>query len=81
MTTAKYRRIVLKLSGEALSGEQGNGIDPKVIQSVAEQVKEVAELGVEVAVVVGGEISGEVKSEVKWGWIVHQQTIWECWQQ
>ncbi len=54
MTTAKYRRIVLKLSGEALSGEQGNGIDPKVIQSVAEQVKEVAELGVEVAVVVGG---------------------------
>ncbi|MBN6206626.1 UMP kinase [Ralstonia pickettii] len=54
MTTAKYRRIVLKLSGEALSGEQGNGIDPKIIQSVAEQVKEVAELGVEVAVVVGG---------------------------
>lgn len=54
MTTAKYRRIVLKLSGEALSGEQGSGIDPKIIQSIAEQVKEVAELGVEVAVVVGG---------------------------
>lgn len=54
MTTARYRRIVLKLSGEALSGEQGYGIDPKTIASIAEQVKEVAELGVEVAIVVGG---------------------------
>ncbi|WP_226034918.1 UMP kinase [Aquibacillus saliphilus] len=54
MTTARYRRIVLKLSGEALSGEQGYGIEPKVIQSIATQVKEIAELGVEIAVVVGG---------------------------
>ncbi len=54
MTTARYRRIVLKLSGEALSGEQGYGIDPKIIQSVAKQVKAVAELGVEIAIVVGG---------------------------
>ncbi|WP_087972880.1 UMP kinase [Oceanobacillus rekensis] len=54
MTTARYRRIVLKLSGEALSGDQGYGIDPKVIHSIAEQVKEVAELGVEIAIVVGG---------------------------
>lgn len=54
MTEARYRRIVLKLSGEALSGSQGSGIDPSVIQSIAKQVKEVAELGVEVAVVVGG---------------------------
>src|SRR5690625_993303 len=54
MTTARYRRVVLKLSGEALSGKRGYGIEPAVIQSVAKQVKEVAELGVEVAVVVGG---------------------------
>ncbi|HLR41073.1 MAG TPA: UMP kinase [Virgibacillus sp.] len=54
MTAAHYRRIVLKLSGEALSGEQGYGIEPKVIQSVASQVKEIAELGVEIAIVVGG---------------------------
>lgn len=54
MSTAKYRRIVLKLSGEALSGTQGYGIEPKVIFSIAEQIKEVVELGVEVAVVVGG---------------------------
>lgn len=54
MTSARYRRVVLKLSGEALSGEQGYGIDPKVIQSICQQIKEVVELGVEVAVVVGG---------------------------
>ncbi|WP_099158127.1 UMP kinase [Virgibacillus ndiopensis] len=54
MTAARYRRIVLKLSGEALSGKQGYGIEPTVIQSIAAQVKDVAELGVEVAVVVGG---------------------------
>ncbi|RDW19510.1 UMP kinase [Oceanobacillus arenosus] len=54
MTTAKYRRIVLKLSGEALSGDQDYGINPKTIKSIAEQVKEVVELGVEVAIVVGG---------------------------
>ncbi len=51
---ARYKRIVLKLSGEALSGEQGFGIEPIVIQSIARQVKEVAELGVEIAIVVGG---------------------------
>ena len=54
MTTAKYRRIVLKLSGEALSGKQGYGIEPDVIRSIANQIKDVADLGVEIAVVVGG---------------------------
>ena len=54
MTTAKYRRVVLKLSGEALGGQKGNGIEPTIVQSVAEQIKEIIELGVEVAVVVGG---------------------------
>ncbi len=49
-----YKRIVLKLSGEALQGKQGYGIDPKVACSIAEQVKEVKELGLEVAIVVGG---------------------------
>ncbi|TES56879.1 UMP kinase [Halalkalibacterium halodurans] len=51
---AKYKRVVLKLSGEALAGEQGYGIDPEVIQSIASQIKEIVELDVEVAVVVGG---------------------------
>ena len=54
MSSVKYKRVVLKLSGEALAGQQGFGIDPVIISSIAKQVKEVAELGVEVAVVVGG---------------------------
>src|SRR5690625_4692207 len=54
MTTAKYRRVILKLSGEALGGQLGNGIEPTIVQSVAKQIKEIVELGVEVAVVVGG---------------------------
>ena len=51
---ARYRRIVLKLSGEALSGDRGFGIEPAIIQSIARQVKEVAQLGIEIAIVVGG---------------------------
>lgn len=54
MTTSKYKRVVLKLSGEALAGEQTSGIDPEIVQSIAEQVKEIVALDVEVAVVVGG---------------------------
>ena len=54
MSNPKYKRVVLKLSGEALAGDEGFGINPAVIKSIAEQVKDVANLGVEVAVVVGG---------------------------
>src|SRR6202521_211225 len=49
-----FRRVLLKISGEALIGEQTCGIDVKVAHSVAEEIKQVHELGVEVAVVVGG---------------------------
>jgi uridylate kinase len=49
-----YKRVVLKLSGEALAGQQGYGIDSEMINSIASQVKEVVDLKVEVAVVVGG---------------------------
>jgi uridylate kinase len=50
----KYRRILLKLSGEALGGDDGTGICPQALHSMAEQVREVRELGVEVLIVVGG---------------------------
>jgi uridylate kinase len=54
MPIPAYKRVVLKLSGEALAGELGYGIDPKIIFSVANQIKEIVEMGVQVAVVVGG---------------------------
>lgn len=50
----KYRRVMLKLSGEALAGERGFGVDLEVIDLIARQVAEVRRLGIEVAVVVGG---------------------------
>jgi uridylate kinase len=49
-----YRRIVLKLSGEALAGRQGYGIDPPVLDRIAAEVRDVASLGVEIAIVMGG---------------------------
>lgn len=54
MTKPKYRRVVLKLSGEALAGQQGYGIDQEVLESIAKQIKEAKGLGTEIAVVVGG---------------------------
>ena len=48
-----YRRIVLKLSGEALAGRQGYGIDPEILARVAEEIGEIVRLGVQVAVVIG----------------------------
>ena len=49
-----YRRIVLKLSGEALAGSQGYGVDPAVLVRIGAEVREVIDLGVQVAIVIGG---------------------------
>ena len=49
-----YKRILLKLSGEALAGGQGYGIDPAVLTGIAAEVREIVELGVQVALVIGG---------------------------
>lgn len=50
----KYKRVIIKLSGEALAGGAGHGIDTPTVQSICTQIKEVFELGVEIAIVVGG---------------------------
>lgn len=50
----KYTRILLKLSGEALAGEQGHGISAEVLDTIAEEVKELQVMGVEIAIVIGG---------------------------
>lgn len=49
-----YQRILLKLSGEALMGNQQSGTDPKIVNQIAQEVKSVHELGIQVAIVVGG---------------------------
>lgn len=54
MSDIKYKRVLLKLSGEALAGEQKRGINNDIVNQIAVAIKEINELGVEVAVVVGG---------------------------
>jgi uridylate kinase len=52
--TPAYRRVLLKLSGEALAGRQGYGIEPEMLGRIAEEIREVVDLGVQLAVVIGG---------------------------
>jgi len=52
--TTKYKRVLLKLSGESLMGDKGFGIDPDIVRRIAAEIKDVHGLGVEVAVVIGG---------------------------
>jgi uridylate kinase len=54
MAEPYYKRVLLKLSGEALGGEQGYGIDPNTIITIAKEVKQVVELGVQLSLVIGG---------------------------
>jgi uridylate kinase len=53
-STPVYKRILLKLSGEALMGDQQYGVDPKVVSRIAEDVQDIQRLGVETAIVIGG---------------------------
>ena len=54
MSTLKYQRVLLKLSGEALAPKGETGIDPVAANMIAKQVKEVVELGADLAIVIGG---------------------------
>lgn len=51
---ASYKRILLKISGEALAGRQGYGIDPDIIMGIAKEIRDVVDLGVQLAIVIGG---------------------------
>ena len=52
--SVKYKRVMLKISGEALAGEKGFGLDTKTVSTIAEKIKECSNLGCEIAIVVGG---------------------------
>ncbi len=53
MSQTKYKRVVIKLSGEALAGEKGHGIDEKILSDIVDQIIEVRNLGVEIGIIVG----------------------------
>ena len=73
---AKFKRILLKLSGESLMGKQSFGIDPERLSDYAKQIKEVHEMGVQIGIVIGGGnifrgLSGRVST-------VSRATRWVC---
>ena len=73
----KYKRVLLKLSGESLAGEQSHGIDFDMVQKICEPIKACVDMGVEIGIVVGGGnfcVAGAVVQ-----WIVPAPIIWGCW--
>ena len=89
MTTGnppKYKRILLKMSGEALMGDQAFGLDAKVVRRIAGEIRQLAEAGVEVAIVVGGGnlfrgaqlASFAARNWRRSAWSASPATTWEC---
>ena len=54
MSELKYKRVLLKLSGEVLAGKQKTGVDVETVGKICDKIKEIVEMGVQVAIVVGG---------------------------
>ena len=71
----KYKRVLLKISGEALAGADRTGLNDDMLQTVAEQVKEVHDLGVQVAIVVGGGNFWRGRAAAQ-AWTEQQRTTW-----
>ncbi len=75
----RYKRILLKLSGESLTGEKEFGIEADVLNRFATEVDKAHKLGVEIAIVIGGGNIFRGLSEKHVRWIACRLIIWECW--
>ncbi len=76
---ARYKRILLKLSGEALMGSEEFGIDPKVLDRMALEVGQLVGIGVQVGLVIGGATCSVAQRSVLLAWIGSPATTWACW--
>jgi uridylate kinase len=76
---ARYKRILLKLSGEALMGSEEFGIDPKVLDRMALEVGQLVGIGVQVGLVIGGGNLFRGAALVQPAWIGSPATTWACW--
>ena len=74
-----YKRILLKLSGEALMGEDAYGINRATIEAIVQEIAAVARLGVEMGVVIGGGNTSAVWRSGPREWTVRPRTTWACW--
>ena len=81
MVEPKYKRILIKLSGEALAGERGVGIDIKTVQKMALEIKEVHDLGIELLSSLVEATSGVENLRRKQVWIAFKQITLECLEQ
>ena len=77
--TPKFKRILLKLSGEALMGSDAYGINRQTISEIVGEVKSVVDLGVQVGVVIGGETSFAVWRPPPPAWTAPRPITWACW--
>ena len=79
-SSPRYRRVLLKLSGEALMGEREYGLDPAMVAMVAQEIKTVHEMGVEICLVIGG---GNIFRGIVGRRAGHgpreRPTTWACW--
>ena len=73
----QFKRVMLKISGEALMGDKGFGLNPPTVERIAREVKSVHELGVEICMVIGRNIFRVCKVVLK-GWSELLQTTWVC---
>ena len=78
MSDIRYKRVLLKLSGEALMGDGHYGIDPKVTDHLAKQVKELLAVGHEVGIVVAAAIFSAAWLELPAVWSVLRPITWAC---
>lgn len=77
----KYQRILIKLSGEALAGDKGVGIDIPTVQTIAKEIAEVHQSGVQIALVIGGGNLWRGEQLQKQVWTVFKLTTLECLEQ
>ena len=78
-TEPKFRRVLLKISGEALAGDQKTGLNFNVIGQVCDVIKTCTELGVQVGVVIGGGNFWRGVKTVRVKWPARAPTTWACW--
>ena len=79
MGAMKYTRIMLKVSGEALAGDEGFGISPRMLNFLASEIQEVHGLGLQIAVVVGGGNILRGIAASAGGWIARRPITSGCW--